>query len=92
MKNLTLDEHKKELLKDEGFRKEYEKIEPEFELARQIIGLRIKNKMSQTDLAKKAHTRQPVISRIESGNANPSLQTIEKIGKALGKKVSLRLT
>jgi DNA-binding XRE family transcriptional regulator len=91
-KNLSLDELKKELFKNPEFRREWEKIGPEFELARQIIGLRLKNKMSQTELAEKAHTRQPVISRIESGNANPSLQTIEKIGKALGKKVSLRLT
>lgn len=92
VKNITLEEHKKELMKDEGFRREYEKLQPEFELARQIIGLRLKNKMSQTELAEKAHTRQPVISRIESGNANPRLQTIEKISKALGKKVSLKLT
>jgi len=92
VKNITLEEHKKELMKDEGFRREYEKLQPEFELARQIIGLRIKNKMSQTELAEKAHTRQPVISRIESGDANPRLETIGRIGKALGKKVSLRLT
>ncbi|MEK7447391.1 MAG: helix-turn-helix transcriptional regulator [Patescibacteria group bacterium] len=92
METISWNEHKKEMLKDAKLRKELEKIEPEFELARQIIGLRIKNKMSQTELAEKAHTRQPVISRIESGNANPRLQTIEKIGKALGKKVSLKLT
>jgi len=91
-KNITLEEHKKELLKNPEFKREREKLEPEFELARQIIKLRIRQKMSQAELAKKAHTAQPVISRIESGDANPRLETIGRISKALGKKVSLRLT
>lgn len=91
-KHLSLEKLKKEMLTDEGFRREYEKLEPEFELARQVIKFRIKNKMSQAELAKKAETAQPVISRIESGTANPRLDTIEKVSKALGKKITLKLT
>jgi DNA-binding XRE family transcriptional regulator len=92
MKNITLEKHKRELLKNPEFKKEWDGLDSEFELARQIIKLRIKMKMSQAELAKKANTRQPVISRIESGDANPRLKTIEKISKALDKKVILKLS
>lgn len=92
MKTISWEKHKKELLKDSIFRAEYEKLEPEFELARQMIKYRIKNKMTQAELAKKAGTNQVVISRIESGNANPSIASIQKISKALGKKLELKLT
>ena len=35
-------ELKADLMKDPGFRREYKKLEPEFQIARQIIGARIK--------------------------------------------------
>ena len=36
-----------DLMKSPKFRREYEKLEPEFQIARQMIGARIKKKMSQ---------------------------------------------
>lgn len=91
MKTVSWEQHKKELFKDPKFRAEYEKLAPEFELARQIIKYRIKNKMTQKQLANKAGTNQVVISRIESGNANPSIASMRKLSKALGKKLEIKL-
>lgn len=87
----TFDEHKKELMKDPVFRDEYKKLEPEFRLAREIIKRRIEKKMSQSELADKAGTRQPVISRIESGNANPRFDSLKKISEALDSKLEITL-
>lgn len=78
-------------MKNPRFRAEYEKLNPEFALARQVIELRIKNKMTQTDLAIKAGTNQVVISRIESGNANPTLESMKKISNAFDKKLEIKL-
>lgn len=89
MKNITWKEHKKELLKDKKLREEIGKLEPEFELARQIIELRIKEGLTQSELAKRAHTNQVVISRLENAEANPSLELIKRIFRALGKDVQL---
>ncbi len=50
-----------------------------FELAR----VRFKKRISQTELAVRAGVRQADISRIEGGKANPSLNTLLKIAKAL---------
>ena len=79
----------REWMKDPEYRREYEKLEPEFQIARQIIGARIKNKMTQTDLAKKAKTGQAVISRLEGMNAKPSISLLSRVAKALGTKIQI---
>lgn len=89
MKRITWKEHKKKLLNDESLKKELEKLELEFELARQIIELRIEKGLTQSELAKRANTSQVVISRLENAEANPSLALIKKIFKALGKRLQL---
>lgn len=89
MRSVTWKKHKKELLRDKKLREEIRRLEPEFELARQIIELRTKEGLTQSELAKRAHTNQVVISRLENADANPSLKLIKKIFKALGKDVQL---
>jgi transcriptional regulator with XRE-family HTH domain len=46
--------------------------------------LRHYSKMSQADLADKAETRRALISEIERGEANPTLDSIISIAMALG--------
>jgi len=71
--------------KNKEFKKEYDNLKEEFELAEEIIKLRIKAKMTQTELARLAGTSQPAISRLESGGyRNLSLAFLRKVGKALG--------
>ncbi|MBI2338412.1 helix-turn-helix transcriptional regulator [Candidatus Daviesbacteria bacterium] len=50
---------------------------------------RIKNNLSQRDLAKKVHTSQAAISRIEAMHGNPSLNLLKRIAQALGTKVRI---
>lgn len=90
MKTMAWKSHKKEMLKDPKLILELDRIEPEFEIARQIIKLRIKNKMTQTDLAAKAGTSQVVISKIESGEGNPTTGYLKKIGKAFDKELKIQ--
>lgn len=85
------EEHRKKLMEDPEFRAEYEKLETEFMLARQIIEQRIKQKMTQTELAKRAGTNQVMIARYESGNANPTLGSMKKISKAFDKKLEIKM-
>jgi DNA-binding XRE family transcriptional regulator len=90
-KYYTYEEIHRELMKDPGFRREYEKLEPEFRIASALIEARIKGKMTQAELAKKVNTGQAVISRLENMNARPSLSLIQRIAEALGLRVDLRL-
>ena len=74
---------KKRFLAAPEFRKEYEALRPEFELIESIIKRRGELKMSQEELAAKVGTGQAAVSRLESGNANPTLTSLVEIAQAL---------
>ena len=83
IKLVPFEKVKERWLADPKVRKAYRDLEPEAQLARSLIEFRIKKKLSQAELAKKAGMKQPVISRIESMKSLPSVSTLRKISKAL---------
>ncbi|MBM3282856.1 helix-turn-helix transcriptional regulator [Candidatus Gottesmanbacteria bacterium] len=82
-------EMKKELLTDPEVKKYYDELEPEYELIRSVIDKRLQKKMSQKELARRIGTGQSAISRLESGEYNPSFKFLQKIARALGAKLSI---
>jgi ribosome-binding protein aMBF1 (putative translation factor) len=82
---------KKEWLKNPKFRKAYEDLQPEYAIIHAIIKKRIASKMSQKDLAKKLGTKQSAISRLESGNYNPTLSFLKKLSTTLGGKLEIKI-
>jgi DNA-binding XRE family transcriptional regulator len=71
-------------LKDPEFKREYEALEDEFTLAREVVALRAKHHLTQRELAEKIGTSQPAIARLESGNyKNLSLSFLRRVAKAL---------
>lgn len=84
-------EHKKELLKDPEFKKEYEVLEPEYRLAATLIRLRLAKGLTQEGLAKLLNTKQESIARLESGDSLPSLSTIRKVADALDADLEINL-
>lgn len=82
---------KTELMADEEFREEYERLKPRYEIISQIIELRKEQHMTQADLAKKAGTQKSNISRLESGNYNPSLDLLIKVARCLGKELKIQM-
>lgn len=77
-----------EKLENPEFKKAWEETEIEYRIARNIINERSKLNLSQSELAKRAATTQSVIARIESGNANITIKTLEKLSNALDTSVS----
>ena len=95
MKTMRYEELLRESMRDPGFKREYDALEEEFTLAREIIELRIRRKLTQKQLAQQMGTSQPAIARIESGSyKNVSLSFLRRLGKALGAvpEVHLRTT
>lgn len=80
-----------ELMKDEEFKNEYEKLKPRYELISEIIKARKEQNMTQEELALRAGTQKSNISRLESGTYNPSLDFIGKLAKGLGKEIHIEL-
>lgn len=89
MKVYTLQDHIKESLKDPEFKEAWENSEAEYQVSRALITARIKRKISQEELAKKANTTQAVISRLENMTANPSVGLLQKVAQALNLKLKL---
>ncbi|MFC1538077.1 helix-turn-helix domain-containing protein [Candidatus Latescibacterota bacterium] len=83
----TLQEHIKEQMKNPELAKEYEALGEEYEIIRQIIRARIEAGLTQKELAERIETKQSNVSRIESGNANPSIAFLKRIAKATGTKL-----
>ena len=79
-----------ELLKRLGILKEYEALQPKYDMIRSLIERRNQLRISQTQLAKIVGTKQPAISRLEKGDYNTTLSTFFKVTNALGLDVSLR--
>lgn len=59
-----------------------------FRLALEVIRLRKMNKWTQQQFAKKSGVPQSEISRIESGQANPTYRTLQMLAKATRMTVS----
>lgn len=90
MRNLkNADELVEELLSDPKVKAEYDKLEPEFQLMCAIIEARKEKRLSQKELAVKANTTQAKISMIEAGLSNPTIQTVNTIAMAFGKKLRI---
>lgn len=85
----TFQDDLKYRLKNPAFRKVWEDSEAEYQLGRLLIERRLKKNISQRTLAKRAKTTQAVISRIESMNANPSMELLKRIATAFGTKLQI---
>ena len=80
-------ELRREALKDPEVKREYDLLGPEYDAIGKIIELRIKNKMTQKQMAKKLGTKQSAISRLEKSLINPTLYSLAKIASIFGKKL-----
>lgn len=55
-------------------------------LARMVIGRRIRYGLTQDHLAERMGTSVSAISRLESGQHRPNVETLEKLGLAFGER------
>lgn len=82
---------KGQLLKNKKINKAYKEIGPEFKLVQMIIEKRIKQGLTQAELAKKIGTKQSAISRLERGSYNPTVAFLKNVAKALNSELYISL-
>lgn len=82
---------REELMQDEEFKDEYEKLKPRYELISEVIKARREQNITQEELAFRVGTQKSNISRLESGTYNPSLDFLSKLAKGLGKEIHIEL-
>ena len=78
-----------EQLQDPAFKKEYDDLEPEFQIIRAMMDARKEMGLTQKQLSELTGIAQADISKIENGNANPSLKTLQRLAAAMDKKVKI---
>ena len=74
-----------EQLQDPEFRKEYEALQPEHAVVQAIIDARKNAGLTQKELSERTGIAQGDISKLENGNANPSIRTLQRLAAAMGR-------
>lgn len=82
---ISFNEIEAKLLADPETKRLYDEMEPEFAIIDQLIEARIKNNLTQKEIAEKMGTKQSAIARLEGGRANPSIKFLQRFAAAIGK-------
>jgi transcriptional regulator with XRE-family HTH domain len=78
-------------MRSPAYRRAYDDLRAEFELAEELIAARTRAGLSQSDVAKRMRTTQSAVARIESGKHWPSRRTLERYAKATGTRPVIKL-
>lgn len=71
-------------LADPEVQASYQELAPRFAVVRQLIALREQRGLSQRELADRAGMKQPQLARLETGQVEPKLDTLQRLAKAMG--------
>ena len=74
---------------DPDLKKEYDALEPEYDIIQAMIDARKSRNMTQKQLSEKTGITQADISRIENGTRNPSLKMMKRLAKGMGMVLKL---
>jgi DNA-binding XRE family transcriptional regulator len=83
------DDFLQEQLQDPEIRQEWDALEPEFAIMQAMIDARKRTGLTQKQLAEKTGIAQSDISKLENGNANPSLKTLQRLAKGMNMTVKI---
>ena len=95
----TLDGYINEQMKNPEFKKEWDDIQPEMDVVKAMLSIRMAQNLTQKELSERTGINQADISKLENGTKNPSLKLLKRLADGMGmelkiqfvpKKVSLR--
>lgn len=85
----NFDEYFNEQMKDPELKKEYDALEPEFSIIQAMIDARKSRGITQKELSRRTGITQSDISKLENGNANPSIKTLRRLASGMGMKMEI---
>ncbi len=83
------EDFKKEMLSDPEVKKEYDALEPEFDIIQAMVTARKELNLTQKELSERTGITQADISRIENGTRNPSLEMLKRLAAGMGMRLRL---
>lgn len=78
-----------EKMDDPEFKAAYDALEPEFAIIQAMITARKQLGLTQKQLSEKTGIAQADISKLENGNANPSLKTLQRLAHGMGMNLKI---
>ena len=78
-----------EQMKDPEFKAEWDALDPEFSVIEAMLKARKESGLTQKQLSERTGIAQTDISKLERGNANPSLRTLQRLAAGMGMKVKI---
>jgi predicted transcriptional regulator len=85
------DDLKKELLKRDDVRAEYDALAEEFSLAEALLRARAEADMTQAQVAERMNTSQSYVAKLESGQVSPSMKALQRYAAATGARLKISL-
>lgn len=76
-------------LENPEFKKEWNALEPEYAIIQAMIDTRKAEGLTQKELSIRSGIAQGDISKLENGNANPSVKTLQRLAHAMGKTLRI---
>ncbi len=73
----------KEQMQNPEFKKEYDNLQPEFDIIRAIVDARTSQNLTQKQLAEKTGIQQADISKLENGTRNPSINLLKRLAEGM---------
>ena len=85
----TLKDSLNTAMQDKEFKREYESLEPEFDIIRAIVDARISQDLTQKELAIRTGINQADISKLENGSRNPTLALLKRLADGMGMRLKV---
>ena len=73
-------------MKDPEFAAAFAEADAEYSVIEAMLGARIAAGLTQAEVAARAGTTQSAIARLEGGSVSPTVETLRKYAKAVGKR------
>jgi transcriptional regulator with XRE-family HTH domain len=78
-----------EQLQDPDYNKGYDALQTEHAIIQAIIDARQQTGLTQKELSERTGIAQGDISKLERGNANPSIRTLQRLAAGMGMRLKL---
>jgi transcriptional regulator with XRE-family HTH domain len=76
-------------LADPAFRAEWERTALARAVATQVVGYRGRHRLTQKAMAELLGMKQPQVARLESGEHNPSIETLARLAVVMGIEINI---
>ena len=91
VKTISLAEMLAENMKDPEFAAAYAEADAEYSVLEAMLKARIEAGLTQAEVAARAGTTQSAIARLEGGSVSPTVETLRKYAKAVGKRLKVEM-